>query len=521
MSHVDYALAGKPSVPRPATRRTAQSAVAAMLSLLVVVFMAGAGWLLWQSYRQAEDSIRLKATAFSSVVAANVEWVTATARQVLRRVDDSIGPNLSSLQDSEVDKLRDAVAALPGGARVYVVKADGETVLTTDGEFQAIDIRDRDYFKVPAAGEDWYISSLLVSRLNGEQIFAISKRLERANEFVGVAVISFGLPLIETIWASLALDDDSTVSLFRDDGQLVLRYPAAEGPIDLSDYILFTDLLRNADIGVYNAVSPADGISRVVGYRRVPGTNLVALASQSTDGAFEEFIRGALATTLVLVPVAAALVILSVWITRLLQRDAKREAELTEALERNQMMLREVHHRVKNNLQSVVALLRMQHLPPEVANDTIARVHSMSSLHEHIYQTDQFGDVEASAFLKGIVEGSVKVYGSSATVKFDLVEFVIDRDRAMGLGLVVTEVVSNACKYGAAADGSVTLEVSLKSENAESGVLVIKDSGPGFDRTTGRRGMGTKLIHSFAASLGSFEYTYNDGTIFTLRISRR
>jgi len=79
MMHVNYVLAGKPPAPRQVPRRTVHSAVTA---LLIVLFSAGAGWLLWQSYRETQDSVRLKATAYSNVVATNVEWVMAKARQV-------------------------------------------------------------------------------------------------------------------------------------------------------------------------------------------------------------------------------------------------------------------------------------------------------------------------------------------------------------------------------------------------------------------------------------------------------
>jgi two-component sensor histidine kinase len=509
----------KKSNERP--RRVTQAAATSFIALLLVLFVLGAGWLLYQSYRETYEGVRLTAEAHSKVVAANVEWVTATARQVLLRIDNSLGQDLATLPASEISSLRAAVDALPGGALIYVVRADGTTVLTTDDQFRNVDIRDREYFKAPAEGAEWYTSALLVSRLNGEQIFAISRRLERDGRFAGVAVLSFGLELMQKVWASLNIDDQSTVSLFRDDGQLVLRYPPAEGPLDLSDYVLFTDLLPQAASGTYDAISPADGTSRLVGYRRVPDTNLLALASHSTEAGFRQFTSGALTTTVILVPVALALGLLGLWTTRLLRRDALREVELTDALERNQMLLREVHHRVKNNLQSVVSLLRMQKLPAEVERDTIARIHSMSALHQHIYETDQFGDVEAAAFVRVIVDDAVSVYGSAAKVSYQLESFVIERDQAVGLGLVVTEVVSNACKYGADSNDLVTLEVALLKKSDREAVLTIKDNGKGFDPNSVGKGMGSRLVEVFAASLGSFGYSNDNGSGFSLTIERR
>ena len=68
-------------------------------------------------------------------------------------------------------------------------------------------------------------AGLIVSRADGQQVFIFSRRLEREGRFAGVAVISFDVRLFEDIWESLDLDDKSTVSIVRNDGQLVARFP--------------------------------------------------------------------------------------------------------------------------------------------------------------------------------------------------------------------------------------------------------------------------------------------------------
>ena len=87
-----------------------------------------------------------------------------------------------------------------------------------------------------------------------------SKRLVRDGKFAGVAVVSFNVTLFSEIWASLGFDKESTVSIFRDDGQLVARYPLADGPLDLGKYVLFTDYLPKSPSGVYSAISPATAL---------------------------------------------------------------------------------------------------------------------------------------------------------------------------------------------------------------------------------------------------------------------
>ncbi len=300
----------------------------ASIFVLLIVLVGGTVFLLFSSYADTRKSIHDHADSASQVVAANVKWAFESARQTLLRVDDTVGDDVSSPPPEAAGRLKDAISTLPGDVKVYVVDANGVTRLTTDPEFKPIDVRDREYFAAVAAGEQFHITSLLVSRLNGEQIFAISKRIERNGQFAGAAILSFNSELLEEVWTSLHLDGHSTVGLFRDDGQLVSRFPLPPGPQDLSKYVLFTTYLPTADSGTYDAVSPTDGLSRIVGYRRVPGTNLIALASVSSDAGFASFWAAANAVLALVIPALVALVLIAWWTFRLLRADARsREAE--------------------------------------------------------------------------------------------------------------------------------------------------------------------------------------------------
>lgn len=305
-----------------------QLVAGALIVVLLALLVVGVSFLFWKNYNDTREDVRFRATSASQVVSANVTWALETARQVLRRVDDSLGLDISTPPADAEGKLAEAISTLPGSVKVYVVDAAGRTLLTTDEDFAPIDIRDREYFSAIAAGEQWHITSLLVSRLNGEQIFAFSKRIERNGQFAGVAILSFSSDLMRSIWASLRLDSLSTVGLIRADGQLVSRFPLPEGPLDLSQYVLFTDYLPKASEGTYDATSPADGVSRMVAYRRIPGTALIALSSLSTENAFAAFKRTTISLIAVTVPLLLALALVAYWTFRMLRRDAlKRENE--------------------------------------------------------------------------------------------------------------------------------------------------------------------------------------------------
>jgi hypothetical protein len=194
--------------------RSENLATALILAFLVFL-IGGTAFVLRNAYQSADEIARIRAISSAEVVAANFEWVGETSRQLLQRVDDFVGPSLDALPANALGFLKESVSTLPGSPRVYLVGADGATRLTTDEDFKPIDIRDRDYFKAVAEGATTYISPMLVSRLNGEQIFVISKRVERNGVFVGAAIVSFNSQLIEKVWNSLRLDPTSTVSVVR------------------------------------------------------------------------------------------------------------------------------------------------------------------------------------------------------------------------------------------------------------------------------------------------------------------
>ncbi len=492
---------------------TALSVVLFALFLIVLLFSI----LREQSdaQRRAED----RALAASQVVATNARWISELSRQALGRIDEALGPDIEHNAAATAILISDAIANLPGNVKAYVVAADGRTLFSTDPKVKPIDVRDSEYFAALAGGAYWYTSGLIVSRLDGNQIFVFSKRLERDKEFVGAAIISFDVVLLKEIWGSLELDDISTVSLIRDDGQLVARYPLAQGPLDLSGYELFTQHLKNQDVGTYPAHSPADGTSRIVGYRKVPGTRFVALASISSDNAFAVFRRNTIATLAFALPTALALAGAIVWIFRLLSKDQARRSQMEETLELNRMLVKDTHHRVKNNLQSIISLVRMHSLPDEIKTDLQTRISAMSAVHEHLYRLDQFSEVNATTLIPGIIEPLRQSFDHAVAVDYDIEPLVLDRDHATPIALLVNEIVTNALKHAYPNGHAGRISVSLKRDDGATVVLRVTDDGQGFDADVPSRGLGRRLIGAMVMQLnGTWTYTFDNGTQFEARL---
>ena len=400
-----------------------------------------------------------------------------------------------------------------------MVGADGGTRLTTDPDFKPIDIRDRDYFQAVAKGDKFYISPMLVSRLNGEQIFVISKRVERGGVFAGAAIVSFNSDLVKKLWTTLKFDPTSVVSVVRNDGHVVARYPLLKGPLNVGNSPLFTTYLPKSPEGSYEAVSMVDGVRRIAAYRRLESTPLIASASLGYDVAFAPFNNFLFSSIAVVGPVALFLAMLA-WLTfHWIKRDARQRDQLATALETNQMLFREIHHRVKNNLQAINSVINLQKINSNAKQEITHRIQAMIAVHEQIYRNDQFGLVDASAYLPAIIGKLVEAYGRDVKLNFNLEPIEVDREHALPLGLIANEVVSNALKYAFPANQDGILNVTLKkADGGRTGVLTIHDNGIGFDPQKSPKGTGSKLISGLVSQIqGESRYDFGQGTNFELQ----
>jgi two-component sensor histidine kinase len=489
--------------------------------VLLALFVALVAFSTIQARRDAQQRALDRALAASQVVATNARWISELAHQALRRIDEVLDDRIEPASGATVRDIRQAVDNLPGTVKAYVVDPNGDTLFSTDPQVKAINITDREYFSVPASGAEWYTSSLMISRLNGEQIFAFSRRLERNGAFAGVAIISFDVALLRDIWSSLELDDRSTVSLIRSDGMLVARFPFARETLDMSSHVLFTKYLKEGDNGTYHsATSPSDGIERFVGFRRVEGTELVAVASISAGSAYRPFWRSTTMTLLVALPAILAFGAASMWIMRLLRRDQLRRSELAAALETNRLLFRDTHHRVKNNLQSVQSLIRMQNIPDEAKMDLQGRIAAMTAVHEHIYRLDQYAEVEARDFIPAIVEPLLRTFGANVALAYAIDPLSVDRDQATPIALLVNEVVTNALKYAFPGGRKGSIDLRLERIGQDRVRLSIIDDGVGFSGEPGSGGMGSRLIRGMVTQLGgTYTYSGDNGTRFVAELT--
>lgn len=201
-------------------------------------------------------------------------------------------------------------------------------------------------------------------------------------------------------------------------------------------------------------------------------------------------------------------------------------------LREKEVLLREVYHRVKNNLQMVQSLLKMgaRTLVSEdsrLAFDTaIQRVHVMAMVHEHLYQMPNLAGLALSAFLREVVEGAVACNSErpdQIQLELDVDNLAVPLDLAIPLGLLTNELVSNCLKHGIPHGQPGRILVLARSTNGAMR-FAVQDNGPGLPEEFDPehcKSMGLKLAASLAKQLGGrLEFTSSHGCRVEARLSR-
>jgi len=188
----------------------------------------------------------------------------------------------------------------------------------------------------------------------------------------------------------------------------------------------------------------------------------------------------------------------------------KKSIKLKEALADRETLLKEIHHRVKNNLQIVSSLLNLQtrYMKDDVAinavKDSKNRVNSMALIHQKLYQNDSLTGVEMEDYIQDLVESLFYSFGmESNQFRVKATSILLDVDTVIPIGLILNELIINAIKHNLREEVEVNISFAQTPTHLE---LIVKDTGKGiaddFDYTKSES-YGMKLIHSLAKKLNA------------------
>lgn len=208
--------------------------------------------------------------------------------------------------------------------------------------------------------------------------------------------------------------------------------------------------------------------------------------------------------------------------------------ELQTQLEQKNMLLKEVHHRVKNNLQTVSSLLSIQSRGVDDENtkkllkNSQRRVLTMAMIHEMLYKKDEHVEhVPLAPYLQELSESLIASSNAKNTLDIDLELDIPDInlkvDTIISLGLIVNEIITNSIKYAFTPEEKAVIYLKLEQNDQYSYQLAIGDNGVGFSKEKSDKpsnSMGLKLIDSLARQIkGEIKKSFNleeNGTHYTL-----
>lgn len=209
---------------------------------------------------------------------------------------------------------------------------------------------------------------------------------------------------------------------------------------------------------------------------------------------------------------------------------ARREAELRQALDRHELLLREADHRVKNSLQLVASLLALQRSrlsdPGAVAalDDAIARVQSVAETHRALNQSRDLRTVGLADMLGGLCSQLSQLAGGATSLTCSApTDLELDAERALPLGLIVSELVTNAIRHAYPDQDGGVVRVTATVEG-EFVTIRCADEGVGTHPTTaGGRRLGASIVTALTRQIGGtldVAGVPGKGTVATLRLPR-
>ncbi|RLC52203.1 MAG: hypothetical protein DRI23_03355 [Candidatus Cloacimonadota bacterium] len=206
----------------------------------------------------------------------------------------------------------------------------------------------------------------------------------------------------------------------------------------------------------------------------------------------------------------------------------KHEQQIMRDLEEKEVLLKEVHHRVKNNMQVISSMLKLQSRyiddkkALELFKNSQDRVKSMALIHERIYNSPDLASVNFEEYVRNLAHNlfvSSRINSNNVVLEIDIKNIAVNMNKAVPLGLIINELISNALKHAFPNERKGKLSISIKKKK-DKFELIVADDGVGckkdleFEKADT---LGLQLVHALTQQLkGELQFNSGNGTRFIL-----
>lgn len=206
------------------------------------------------------------------------------------------------------------------------------------------------------------------------------------------------------------------------------------------------------------------------------------------------------------------------------------EFKLQEALQEKEVLLQEIHHRVKNNLQVVSSLLDLQsmHIDSptllEIFRDCQNRIKAMAIVHQQLYKSKKISRINLAIYIRNLTDNLFQAYNivpDQVSLRLDIDDLNLKIDSAISCGLIINELVTNAIKHAFNQNTQGAIKISLTADENKNVTLMVGDNGMGFSENKelpNNQSLGFQLVNALVQQLdGTIEYNCSCGTKFCIK----
>jgi two-component sensor histidine kinase len=204
------------------------------------------------------------------------------------------------------------------------------------------------------------------------------------------------------------------------------------------------------------------------------------------------------------------------------------ERQLKISLEEKDVLLKEIHHRAKNNLQIISSLLRLQagyikdEQVIEIFRDSQNRIRAMAMIHENLYQSDDLARIDFSDYIRNLINNLIRSYGANPNISFRLNfdKIALRIDTAIPCGLIINELISNSLKHAFPNNLKGEINIDFFLQEAGKYLLQVSDNGVGITEDIEfykKSSLGLQLVWRLVEQIeGNIEFNPKNGTCYKI-----
>lgn len=193
-----------------------------------------------------------------------------------------------------------------------------------------------------------------------------------------------------------------------------------------------------------------------------------------------------------------------------------------DSLATKDVQLKEIHHRIKNNLQLIVSLLNIEACNSNSIEDFLfkgqTRIHSIAAIHQNLYESEFSNSVNLQNYVESIVQNLSQIYKNEVVIEINTNNTILDVETAIPIGLIITELVCNSFKHAFIKNNSGLIKIDIVKKKFKKYELTLQDNGIGFSEIPSpKMAIGLDLVSMMVLQInGKINRKNSNGALYNI-----